>query len=100
MTNDSETGVNPHWKSSEDISAHRFRDRVHNDERQNQNEHEELRLRVDRLERDMAKQEPVIEAASKMVVASRMVKATIIILAVILSMLTGAIQVFDRWVQK
>ena len=105
---DPETGLNlrePQYSGWRDAdSARNFRNAVHQEEREllreNQREHEDLRARVDRIERDIAKREPVIEAASSMVAASRMVKAAIVILAVLLSVLTGAIQVFDRWLQR
>ena len=105
---DAETGLNlrePQYAGWRDAdSARNFRNAVHQEEREllreNQREHEDLRARVDRIERDLAKREPVIEAASSMVAASRMVKAAIVILAVLLSVLTGAIQVFDRWLQR
>ena len=107
---DPETGLNLRepqyagWRTAESDSARNFRNAVHQEEREllreNQREHEDLRARVDRIERDMAKREPVIEAASSMVAASHMVKAAIVILAVLLSVLTGAIQVFDRWLQR
>ena len=105
---DPETGLNlrePQYAGWRDAdSARNFRNAVHQEEREllreNQREHEDLRARVDRIERDMAKREPVIEAASTMVAASKMVKAAIVILAVLLSVLTGAIQIFDKWSSK
>ena len=106
----SETGLNLRepqyagWRTAESDSARNFRNMVHQEDREllreNLREHEDLRARVDRLERDMAKREPVIEAASTMVAASRMVKAVIVILAVLLSVITGAIQLLDKWAQK
>jgi len=90
--------------SREADSARNFRREIAREERellrQNQSEHEDLRARVDRLERNMERREPVIEAASTMVAASKMVKAAIVILAVLLSVVTGAIQIFDKWMQK
>lgn len=85
-------------------SARNFRAEIAREEREllrkNQEEHEELRLRVARLEMNEVKREPVIEAASTMVAASKMVKAMIVIAAVILSVVTGAIQIFDKWSAK
>jgi len=107
---DPETGLNLRepqyagWRTAESDSARNFRNAVHQEEREllreNQREHEDLRARVDRIEHDAEEQKPVIKAASKMVMASNMVKATIVILAVLLSVFTGAIQVFDRWLQR
>lgn len=101
------------WREADSISAHgsreadsarNFRAEIAREERellrQNQNEHEDLRARVDRLERNMGRREPVIEAASMMVAASRMVKALIVVAAVILSVVTGALQIFDKWSTK
>lgn len=90
------------WREAD--SARNFRAEIAREERellrQNQSEHEDLRARVAKLEHDAEEQKPVIKAASKMVMASNMVKAAIVILAVLLSVLTGAIQVFDRWLQR
>ena len=107
---DPETGLNLRepqysgWRTAESDSARNFRNAVHQEEREllrkNQDEHEELRLRVDRIERDMAAREPVIKAASSMVEASRAMKAVIVIVAILLSVVTGAIQIFDKWAQK
>lgn len=105
---DAETGLNlrePQYSGWRDAdSARNFRNAVHQEEREllreNQREHEDLRARVAKLEHDAEEQKPVINAASKMVMASNMVKAAIVILAVLLSVLTGAIQVFDRWLQR
>jgi len=105
---DPETGLNlrdPQYAGWRDAdSARNFRNAVHQEEREllreNQREHEDLRARVDRIERDMAKREPVIDAAATMVAASKMVKAAIVILAVLMSVITGAIQIFDKWAQK
>jgi len=92
------------WREQADNSARNFRNEVAREEREllreNQREHEDLRARVDRIERDMAKREPVIDAAATMVAASKMVKAAIVILAVLMSVITGAIQIFDKWAQK
>ena len=106
---DPETGLNPQepqysgWRMDAD-SARNFRQEIHREEREllrkNQEEHEELRLRVARLEHNESKRAPVIDAASDMVAASRFVKAVIVIIAVLLSVITGAIQLFDKWVQK
>ena len=106
---DPETGLNPQepqysgWRVDPD-SARNFRQEIHREEREllrkNQEEHEELRLRVARLEHNESKREPVIDAAATMVAASRFVKAVIVIIAVLLSVITGAIQLFDKWVQK
>lgn len=91
------------WRMDPD-SARNFRQEIHREEREllreNQREHEDLRARVAKLEHDAEEQKPVIKAASKMVMASNMVKAAIVILAVLLSVLTGAIQIFDRWLQR
>ena len=105
-----ETGLNLRepqyagWRDAEDTSARNFRRQIEIEEREllreNQREHEDLRSRVDRLERNMERREPVIEAASTMVAASKMVKAAIVILAVLLSVITGAIQLLDKWMQK
>jgi hypothetical protein len=110
MEEETPTGINSHtpqyagWRDAEDTSARNFRREIAREERellrQNQSEHEDLRARVDRLERNMERREPVIEAASTMVAASKMVKAAIVILAVLLSVITGAIQIFDRWLQR
>ena len=107
---DPETGLNLRepqyagWRETADNSARNFRREIEREEREllrrNQEEHEDLRARVDRLERNMERREPVIEAASSMVAASKMVKAAIVILAVLLSVITGAIQILDKWVQK
>ena len=90
--------------SRESDSARNFRAEIAREERellrQNNREHEDLRARVDRLERNMELREPVIEAASTMVAASRMVKALIVVAAVILSVVTGALQLFDKWSSK
>ena len=90
--------------SREADSARNFRAEIAREEREllrkNQEEHEDLRLRVARLEMNEAKREPVIEAASTMVAASKMVKAAIVVAAVILSVVTGAIQIFDKWSTK
>ena len=106
---DPETGLNLRepqysgWRMDAD-SARNFRREIEREERellrQNQSEHEDLRARVDRLERNVERREPVIEAASTMVAASKMVKAAIVILAVLMSVITGAIQIFDKWAQK
>ena len=105
-----ETGLNLRepqytgWRDAENNSARNFRNEIHREEREllrrNQEEHEELRLRVAKLEHNEAKREPVIEAASNMVAASQAVKAVIVIIAVLLSVVTGAIQIFDKWLQK
>ena len=92
------------WRETDDNSARNFRREIEREEREllrrNQEEHEDLRARVDRLERNMERREPVIEAASMMVAASKMVKAAIVVAAVILSVVTGAIQIFDKWSTK
>lgn len=108
MEEETPTGINSHtpqyagWRDAD--SARNFRNAVHQEEREllreNQREHEDLRARVAKLEHDAEEQKPVIKAASKMVMASNMVKAAIVILAVLLSVLTGAIQIFDRWLQR
>lgn len=110
MEEETPTGINSHtpqysgWRTAESDSARNFRNAVHQEEREllrkNQDEHEELRLRVDRIERDMAAREPVIKAASSMVEASRAMKAVIVIVAILLSVVTGAIQIYDKWAQK
>ena len=105
---DPETGLNlrePQYAGWRDAdSARNFRNAVHQEEREllrkNQDEHEELRLRMDRIERDLAAREPVIKAASSMVEASRAMKAVIVIVAILLSVVTGAIQIYDKWAQK
>ncbi len=107
---DPETGLNLHepqyagWRTAESDSARNFRNAVHQEEREqlreNQREHEDLRARVAKLEQDIEQQKPVIHAASRMVMATNMVKASIVILAVLLSLVTGAIQIFDRWLQR
>jgi len=103
------TGLNPHdpqysgWRVDPD-SARNFRREIEREEREllrkNSEEHEELRLRVAKLELSEEKRAPVIAAASDMVAASRFVKAMIVIIAVLLSVITGAIQLFDRWSSK
>ena len=105
-----ETGLNLRepqyagWREAESNSARNFRNEVHREEREllrrNQEEHEELRLRVSKLEHNEAAHKPLIEAASTMVAASHAVKAVIVIIAVLLSVVTGAIQIFDKWAQK
>jgi len=105
-----ETGLNLNepqyagWREAESNSARNFRNEVHREEREllrrNQEEHEELRLRVSKLEHNEAAHKPLIEAASTMVAASHAVKAVIVIVAIILSVVTGAIQIFDKWAQK
>ena len=103
------TELNPHepqysgWRMDAD-SARNFRQEIQREEREllrkNQEEHEELRLRVDRLEQNEVKREPVIKAASSLAAASHAVKAVIVIIAVLISVITGAIQLFDRWSSK
>jgi hypothetical protein len=110
IENQPETGLNLRepqyagWRSADENSARNFRREVLREDRealrQNQVEHEDLRARVDRLERDMEMRKPVIDAASDMVSASRVVKTVIVVIAVILSVLTGFVQIFDRWLQK
>ena len=116
---DAETGLNLRepqyagWRTAESDSARgsreadsarNFRAEIAREEREllrrNQEEHEELRLRVSKLEHNEATHKPVIEAASAMVAASHAVKAVIVIVAIILSVVTGAIQIFDKWAQK
>ncbi len=91
------------WRMDAD-SARNFRQEIQREEREllrkNQEEHEELRLRVAKLELNEEKRAPVMAAASDMVAASRFVKAMIVIIAVLLSVITGAIQLFDRWSSK
>lgn len=105
-----ETGLNLQepqyagWRETDDNSARNFRREIEREEREllrrNQEEHEELRLRVSKLEHNEAAHKPLIEAASTMVAASHAVKAVIVIIAVLLSVVTGAIQIFDKWAQK
>lgn len=109
---DDETGLNLHgpqyagWRDPN--SDRNFRAEIASEERaelrkiadRNAREHEELRLRVERLERNESQREPVIEAASTMVAASKLMKAAIVVLAVLLSVMTGALQLFDKWLSK
>ena len=105
-----ETGLNLRepqyagWRTAESDSARNFRNMVHQEDREllreNLREHEDLRARVAKLEHDSEQREPVIKAASSMVEASRLMKVTIVTVAVLISVLTGAIQLFDRWAQK
>lgn len=67
------------------------------DREKNRDEHEELRVRVAALESEVASNRETVLAARDIVAASKLVKSTVIFIAVVISLATGALAFFDRF---
>lgn len=105
MTLDKQTAINPDSPASayhrDPDSGRRIKDYLfeegRSDREKNRDEHEELRLRVAAMEREIAENREVVMAAREMVAASKMVKSTIVVIAVIISIIGGLLTVLDRF---